>query len=283
MSIKEYIKYLIHCISSFTLSNSNIYSDIYHHQTNKINIDILNCQYVINIIKHSDKNISNFIDSDLFLKGLLQSFLVYTKGVRSITILLDTIFNTNKLNIDDKNVLLVFNSIYKGLSQVLNKDNKFFRHYLESSNYEDINIDGIYPPPGTYFDEQNAWPCEIGNALYKRDTPGNTLMVEYDKNKWRGGKFWGLVSLKVFDKYYGKIVIGNNDRNTQRDHLFAEANIPIKEWIFMLENIEDDIRTNKAIDHLILHCGIVDTDLVQLILGFKELILGKLLQFSRLK
>ena len=38
--------------------------------------------------------IIKFIDSDLFLNGLLQSFLVYTKGIRSITILLDTIFIT---------------------------------------------------------------------------------------------------------------------------------------------------------------------------------------------
>lgn len=282
LQFRKYIIYLIECLGPWSIPGHNPYTSFnnYNHHSNKINIDILNSKFFNNIMKKSEEDINIYINSEYFLKGLINSYFVYVKRVTNISILLDEILKNNKLDINNE-TMIVFNSIFKGLSDTLNKKNKFFRHYLENYNYHDLKINKIYPPPGSYFHENGTWPCEFGNATLKRGQIGNSLLVECDKNTWKG-EFCGLVSLKTFDKYNGKLVMGNDIRETSRDHLYANAKIPVNEWIFMLENLKNNEKTNKALEHLIPHCGIIETETIQAIQGFKELLIGKIFQLSRI-
>ena len=283
LQFRKYIIYLIECLGPWTIPGHipDSCSNTYNHNSNKINIDILKSDFFNNIIKKSEEDINIYIDSDYFLKGLINSYFVYEKGINNISILLDEIFKNNELVINNE-TMIVFNSLFKGLSSTLNKKNKFFRHFLENYNYHDLKINEIYPPLGSYFHENGAWPCEFGNATLKRGQIGNSVMVDCNKNTWEG-EFWGLVALKTFDKYNGKLVMGNDIRKTSRDHLYANAKIPVNEWIFMLENLKNNEKTNKALEHLVSHCGIIETETVQAIQGVKELLIGKIFQLSRIE
>ena len=77
--------------------------------------------------------------------------------------------------------------------------------------------------------------------------------------------------------------MGNDENKSSRDHLYSDANVPLYEWIFLLENLKNDKEMCKSLEHLIPHCGIVETEIIQAIIGFKQLLVSKIIQLSRLK
>lgn len=201
-----------------------------------------------------------------------------------MTYLIDSILQTDNPPINDNDLRIIYNSMYKSLSKVFKKDEKFLRHYLENGEYYDIKPESRFPPIDSYFDENESWPYEFGNANWRRDTLGNALIVQGDKKRWEGGIFWGLVDLKTFDKFKGKTIMGNDLKNTGRDHMYADVSIPLSEWIFMYDKSDNlhDEHLEKTINYLVNYCGIIEYETVQKIQGVRELILGKLLQLSRL-
>lgn len=68
---------------------------------------------------------------------------------------------------------------------------------------------------------------------------------------------------------------------TARDHMYAKADVPLKEWIFMMHSTCDK-RIMDAIEHLIYTCGIINIETIQLLKGVREQILIKLIQLFRI-
>lgn len=280
----NYMNYLIYCFGPWTIFDNKIkLSNKYHSDSNNINLDVFNSQ-LFQKYKLKNFNINEFINSNDFLIGLINSFFLYkNNSITNIDLLLNEIYNNNKnLNKLNKDLNKIIKSFYIGLSKVLNNDNRFFRHYLENGNYYDLKLNENYPPNGSFYNVDNCWPCEFGNATMKRGDIGNSILVNCDK-PYHAAKICGLLELKIFDQYNGKLILGKSDNKSERDHFYADAQIPLNNWIFLLENLTINDEMCKTLDNLIEECGIIETEIIQLCLGFKELLNSKIIQLSRLK
>lgn len=77
------------------------------------------------------------------------SYFVYEKGESNITKLINVILSNNTiLNTDiDNDILLILNSILPATCKVLNKNNKFMRHWLEGGyHYSKLTLNSRFPP-----------------------------------------------------------------------------------------------------------------------------------------
>ena len=278
----NYIKYLIKHFNCWYRphDNNNKYKvpqdppNGYGHMSNKINTELLSNKNIKNLLKKSDTDICNIINSNVLLNAILNSSLSTDK----LGIFIDALFETDiKYNNN-----IAYTSIFKALSTIKDSKKIFLRHELEKKDPDYFNIDAksLYPPKDSYFSNNNAWPIEFGVISEKTEYNSNIIWSAEKSSK--SNLILPILDKDIFDKYNGTIFIGY-DKN-ERDHLYAFADIPLDNWIILLtlgksDNI--DKLLIKNIDHLLNISPIVDIEIISLYNTLKDLLVSRLLILKR--
>jgi len=156
-----------------------------------------------------------------------------------------TIEETTKFSIEQfyskiRKVLLFFYS---------NSDSLFLRHGLERIQMGKFEKHAIFPPENSYLEIEQGYPIEVDrppfgivNNWHTNATNGacSNHGIDYNWNKIKG-----YIRYSDFCNFGSKIIDSH-----QRDHLYANSSIQLKDWVFMYQNInEDDFQLMKLIEN----------------------------------
>lgn len=167
-----------------------------------------------------------------------------------------------------RNVLLFFFS---------NSDSTFLRHGLEKLEESNFVKYAIFPPKGSYLELGNGYPIEI-------DRPPFGIVNNYNTNDTNGAcsnhglnnnwnKVKGYIRYTDFCNFGGKIIDSH-----ERDHLYANSSIKLKDWVFMYQNInENNFQIVKLIENDI---NILPQKLINKLYTFVKLIKDRLIVLS---
>lgn len=185
-------------------------------------------------------------------------------------IIFQTMEETTKFSIEQfyskiRNVLLFFFS---------NSDSIFLRHGLEKIEAGDFAKHSIFPPENSYLEISNGYPIEIDRQPFGIINNWNTNAtngacsnhgMECNWNKVKG-----YIRYEDFCDFGSKII-----NSHERDHLYANGSIELKNWIFMYQNIdEDNFQIVKLIENDI---NILPQQLINKLCTFVKLIKDRLI------
>lgn len=134
-----------------------------------------------------------------------------------------------------------------------NRNCLFLRHGYEK-HLPPYDLNANFPPLTSYWHKSNTYAVELDTVPLSNQitcgVPNHDPKLIWQDNHCsnHGGmhlwnKIKGFITLDAFKSYGGTL---HSIRN--RDHLMAKSNIPLKEWIFILQNIGP--LEKPIIDHL---------------------------------
>lgn len=130
--------------------------------------------------------------------------------------------------------------LYKTLNYFYrNKDQVFIRHGLEKINKANYSIDAIFPPKNSYHDINKQMNL-IDYYAIELDQPPFVYCSEHGKTY---GSPWyyvaGYIAIKDFN--------GTTKLSHNRDHFYATSNIKADNWVFVLNELDENIELNPDI------------------------------------
>lgn len=146
-----------------------------------------------------------------------------------------------KMEISTKKLI---NDFYSNVRKTLlyfykNSNNIFLRHGLEKIDTANYDKNSIFPPKNSYLELSSGFAIEIDRAPFgvKNNWITNTTegaCSNHGENR-RWNKIKGYITYDEFINKNGKII-----DSKQRDHLYANSNIELSEWVFMYQNTPYD-------------------------------------------
>ena len=276
-ALHHFLRQMIHCFASY--ASGALQTTGFSHRTNAIHELVKRC-FPDDALRAF--SIAGLTDHN-FVPAIFAGFAAHRAG-DDMTSAIETIvreFATTSIDmtrLSDDVERTVCRQMMDAACLLLTPRKRFMRHFLETGEYAALDIEGVFPPAGSFADHQGAWPLQLGVATWSSQKPGNQLLVPVDEGHWPQGELWGLLDLDAFDRFDGKIEMGSG--NMERDHYYARASIPLREWVFVTNARHDIART--SVNRLIT-CRLVDRTTIDLLEGVAELLRAEILQLQRVR
>ena len=191
----------------------------------------------------------------------------------------------NMFNKLDDNKKYVIDSFYSNSRPILeyfykNRNKIFIRHGIEDVNL--VNTQLKFPPDNSYLevDDMKSYPIEVDSVPFGyRDCMGSDANKQYGYCSNHGGlnhwnKVKGFILFNDFIKNNGKIINTN-----ERDHLYANSNINIKEWKFLYQNTNDNDEQIKLLKES--NIPIISQDIILKLFTLKKLFYTRLIVLNK--
>jgi len=144
-----------------------------------------------------------------------------------------------------------------------NRDKIFIRHGLEAPEKRNWQKKAIYPPSNSYIELGAGYAIEVDQLPFsgaqEKNRQGTYCSNHDEESPWNQIK--GFISFDDFLQLGGKII-----NSEQRDHLYANSNIPIENWTFIHQ--KDSKNRHPEIESLLSLDGVSIVHQETLILFF---------------
>lgn len=202
--------------------------------------------YIVSNISNQNENQNHFI-----MANIIHNYMTNNQeGEKYIVI-------ENKLKLSTKNAI---SSFYSRIYPVLryfneNKDDMFIRHGLEKKT-DEYEENMIFPPN----DSTSGWRLHKVTTSQNQSVATNlpAYPIEYDTSSLKVcslhsskeiyGNVKGYIAKEYFKRGGGIIHFRYEKDNsvTSREHLFAESNIHVKNWVFTYKENSRDTLKNEV-------------------------------------